>query len=51
MVLKDRQDLELAQLNAMEDCTNPQSIQLGENALEEYVKLSSFEEFFFQRKV
>lgn len=34
----------------MQDCSNPQSLRLEENALEEYIKLSSFEESFFKEK-
>lgn len=45
-----RQELEIAQQNAMEDSSNPLAIQSEENALQEYIKLSTFEESFYKEK-
>lgn len=42
--------LELAQLKAMEEVNNALAFQLEKNALEEYIRLSCFEESFLKEK-
>lgn len=45
-----KNNLELAQMQAVEDPSNDQILQLEKNAVEDYVRLSTFEESFFIEK-